>query len=74
MKILLLLKYLRKVNDVFALRGKRREDLPDIFTLDKTVESFCMEEIYMKHFREDKSSICFAIRQRCGIFFHGNRR
>ena len=47
-KILLLLKFLRKANDVVALGGKRREDLPDIVTLDKTVESFCMEGIYMK--------------------------
>jgi len=48
MKILLLLKFLRKANHVFALGEKRREDLPDIVTLDKTVESFCMEGIYMK--------------------------
>jgi len=59
MKTLLLLKFLREANYVFALSVKRREDLLDIVTLDKTVQSFCLEEINMKHFREDKSRFFF---------------
>jgi hypothetical protein len=39
MKKRLLSKFPRKANDVFVLGGKRREDLLDIVTLGKTVQS-----------------------------------
>jgi len=42
---------------VFSLGGKRREDLLDIFSLGKTVQSFGLEEINMKHFRENINMI-----------------
>jgi hypothetical protein len=42
---------------VLALRGKRREDLLEILSLGKTVQSFGLEDIYVKHFREDMSSM-----------------
>jgi hypothetical protein len=74
MKTRLLPKSLRKANDVFAVGGKRREYLLEIVYLGKNVLSVCLEEIDMKHFRDDMSSmIIFSCKKRCGKFFPGNR-
>jgi hypothetical protein len=59
MKTRLLSKFPRKANDVFVLGGKRRKDLLDIVTLGKTVQSFCLGEVCVKNFRENKRTIIF---------------
>jgi len=39
----------------FAVCGKRREDLLEILSAGKTVQSFCLEEICMEHIKENMS-------------------
>jgi hypothetical protein len=46
---------------VLALGGKRRKELLDIVSLGKTVQSVCLVEIYMEHFREDMDSVIFLL-------------
>jgi hypothetical protein len=66
---------MEKKKTFFAVVGKRREDYLEIVPSGKSVQSFCLEEIYMKYFIENVSGmIVFAIRQRCGQLFYGNRR